>query len=85
MLKAILVFSIACSYLLLNEAKLSALEASEDYTHKLIVNDDDPNQYQLFWKLLSNDEIQFEIHCKTTGWVSMGISTNGGMAGYFHV
>jgi hypothetical protein len=65
----------------LNEAAFKPLVASEDYTHQLIVDDEAPEQYQLFWKMVNDDEIQFEIHCKTTGWVGMGISPNGGMGG----
>ena len=54
----------------------------KNYTHTLIVNDDDPTQYVIFWKLINdNDEIQFEVHCRTTGWVGLGFSPNGGMAG----
>ena len=30
----------------------------------------------MFWKLLDTDEIQFEIHVKTIGWVGFGISKN---------
>ena len=46
------------------------------------MNDDDPTQYVIFWKLINdNDEIQFEVHCRTTGWVGLGFSPNGGMAG----
>ncbi len=58
------------------------LTASETYTHSLVVDDDIPEQYQLFWKLVDNDEfIQFEMHCKTTGWVGFGLSPNGDMPG----
>ena len=61
---------------------LKPLEPSEDdYTHSLEVDEDNPEQYQLFWKIINEDEIQFEIHCKTTGWVGLGLSPNGGMAG----
>ena len=62
--------------------QLKPLEPSEDdYTHSLVVDEDNPQQYQILWKLINKDEIQFEIHCKTTGWVGFGISPNGGMAG----
>lgn len=64
-----------------SEPVLSPLVPSEDYTHVEVVNEDDPSQYQIFWKLINEDEIQFELHCKTTGWVGFGLSPNGGMAG----
>ncbi len=54
---------------------------TEDYTHKLIVDDENPNQFVLFWKMINDDEIQFEAHCKSIGWVGIGISSNGGMEG----
>lgn len=58
------------------------LKPTESYTHTLIVNDDMPTQYVIFWKLINNsEEIQFEVHCRTTGWVGLGFSPNGGMAG----
>jgi len=58
------------------------LKPTESYTHTLVVNDDMPTQYVIFWKLINNgEEIQFEVHCRTTGWVGLGFSSNGGMAG----
>lgn len=42
---------------------LKALTPSEEYTHSLTVDEDEPEQYQLFWKLVDDDEfIQFEVH-----------------------
>ena len=62
------------------------LKPSESYTHTLIVNDDIPTQYVIFWKLINNSlEIQFEVHCRTTGWIGLGFSQNGGMAGSYVV
>ena len=61
--------------------QLRPLEPSENYTHNLIVDEDIQDQFQVFWKLINDDEIQFEVHCKTTGWVGMGLSPNGGMGG----
>ena len=56
------------------------IQPSETYTHKLIIDEDEPDTYQLFWK--TNDkEIIFEAHCKTNGWLGVGISSNGGMPG----
>ena len=61
---------------------LKPLEPSEDYTYSLVVDEDEPMVYQLFWKLVDNDEyIQFEVHCQSTGWVGFGLSPNGDMPG----
>lgn len=46
------------------------LNPSDTYTHKEIIIEDSPDQYVLFWKIINNDEIQFEVHCNTTGWVN---------------
>lgn len=54
---------------------------SESYTHKLDVDQDQIGLYTLFWKLVDNGEILFEVHCNTSGWVGLGISLNGGMQG----
>ncbi len=51
-----------------------------EFTHKLIVDEDKPDQLVLLWKVV-NDEIIFEVDCNTTGWIGVGLSTNGGMAG----
>ena len=55
--------------------------SEDDYTHSLTVDEENPNQYQIMWKLINNDEIQFELHCKTTGWVGIGFSSTGSMKG----
>ena len=61
---------------------LNPLTPSEDYTHSLVVDDDEPQQFHLYWKLIDNDEyIQFEVHCNTTGWAGFGLSPNGDMTG----
>lgn len=69
----------------LNAASKKSLKplapSEDDYTHSLEADEDKPDQYQLFWKIINDDEIQFEVHCKSTGWVGLGLSTNGGMAG----
>ena len=59
---------------------IPTLNPSETYTHKLIVDDDQPELFELLWKII-NDEVIFEVHAKTTGWVGIGISSNGGMTG----
>lgn len=77
-----IIFIIFQTLFVFNEAILKPLVQSEnDYTHKTIINEKNPSQYVLFWKLIGNDEIQFEIHCKTNGWVGMGISSISGMEG----
>lgn len=61
---------------------LKPLEPSEDYTHSLVVDEDEPDLFRLYWKLVDNDEfLQFEVHCQTTGWVGFGLSPNGDMPG----
>lgn len=60
---------------------IKPLVPSESYTHKIDVDEDIIGLYTLFWKLTSDDEILFEIHAKTTGWIGVGVSPNGGMAG----
>ena len=60
---------------------LSEIVPSENYKFSLNVDDKDEKLYKLFWKTLENDEIQFELHCRTNGWLGFGLSPNGGMAG----
>jgi hypothetical protein len=63
---------------------LSPLKPSENYgINEMIVHRDDNNDtiYMFFWKLMSNNEILFEVHAKTLGWVGFGISMSGGMRG----
>lgn len=57
------------------------LTPSEIYTHSATPDDENPQQYKLFWKRVGDDEIQFEAHCRTTGWVGFGLSHTGGMTG----
>jgi hypothetical protein len=63
----------------IESSKFKPLKPSENYTHNLIIDEDDPDQYVLLWKLLDNSEIQFEVHVRTNGWVGVGFSPNGGM------
>jgi hypothetical protein len=60
---------------------LVPLKPSESYTHVVDADQTNPGQYMLYWKLIGSDEIQFEVHCKSTGWVGFGLSPNSGMAG----
>jgi hypothetical protein len=55
--------------------------SEDDYTHSIAADEDNPNQYVLLWKIINEEEIQFEVHVKTNGWVGLGISPNGGMGG----
>jgi hypothetical protein len=55
--------------------------SEDDYTHSIAADEDNPNQYVLLWKIINEEEIQFEVHVKTSGWVGLGISPNGGMSG----
>ena len=43
---------------------------------ELLPND----EYVIFWKF-NKEDITFEVHAQTTGWVGFGLSPNGGMAG----
>jgi hypothetical protein len=61
---------------------LTPLKPSESYTHSSIIDEDDPELYKIYWKQIENNTaIQFELHCRTTGWVGIGLSPNGDMAG----
>ena len=48
----------------LNNAVLTPLVPSEDYANTIVVDENNPNQYLLLWKLINQDEIQFEAHVK---------------------
>ena len=60
---------------------LAPLKPSEEYTHSTVIDEENPSQYAVYWKLINKEEIQFEVHCRTTGWVGFGLSPNGGMNG----
>ena len=76
----------ALSLSLPNGKSLSPLTPSESYTHSIQADEDDDKLYKLYWKLINNDnEILFELHCKTTGWVGFGLSPNGNMMGDFAI
>ncbi len=58
------------------------LVPSENYTHFFDVAAPlFSGQYMLYWKLIAPNIIQFESHYQTTGWVGIGISPDGSMAG----
>ena len=44
--------------------KIQPLIPSEDYANTIVVDENNPNQYLLLWKLINQDEIQFEAHVK---------------------
>ena len=46
----------------LHNAALTPLKPSEDYPNVLDVDETNQNQYLLLWKLINQDEIQFEAH-----------------------
>ncbi len=75
----LLVYFLITLYLV--EGTLVPLKPSENYTNVAYIDDQNQNQFVLYWKLIGSDEIQFEAHCKTTGWVGIGLSPNGGMKG----
>jgi hypothetical protein len=59
---------------------LKPLEPSENYMFSVNIDEDDANLYKLFWNYsMQNEEILFEIHCKTLGWVGFGLSPTGNM------
>lgn len=61
---------------------VKSLQPSENYTHSWIVDQEQPELYQMFSKLVDKDQfIQFELHCKTNGWLGFGLSPNGDMPG----
>ena len=57
------------------------IPSEDDYTHNIFVDEDNPDQYILLWKIINENEIQFEVHVKTNGWMGLGFSPNGGMPG----
>lgn len=81
------IFFFSCNIIFAANIKsgLKPLQPSEDYTHSTVADEDSPDLFVMYWKILNDQEIQFEIHCKTTGWVSLGISPNGGMEGDYAI
>lgn len=56
------------------------LRPTEAYLNSLEADEDEPDVYRIFWKILDDNEtIQFEVHCRVRGWVGLGISPNGDM------
>jgi hypothetical protein len=56
----------------------SSEDPSKEYSNFILADDDYPDLYKLYWSFTDKD-ITFEIHCKTLGWVGLGVSPNGGM------
>ncbi|XP_077997624.1 DBH-like monooxygenase protein 1 homolog [Glandiceps talaboti] len=50
----------------------------DDFTHNTVL--DGNEAYHLYWKF-DDKKIIFEVHVRTTGWVGLGFSPNGGMPG----
>lgn len=55
-----------------------AFEPSESFDKNFFL--DNNGQYRLFWKI-AGDEIVFEVHVATLGWIGLGFSPQGGMTG----
>lgn len=58
------------------------LKSAENYTRQLQLKDN--GDYVVYWKVSGfsdSDEIIFEIHARTLGWIGFGLSPNGGMPG----
>ena len=55
---------------------ISVQSPTETYNHSLKLMHG--NAYNLYWKY-SQDEITFEVHVKTTGYIGFGVSADGSM------
>ncbi|RMZ97977.1 DBH-like monooxygenase 1 -like protein, partial [Brachionus plicatilis] len=64
---------------LISYCLLTPLVPSESYTYQLTVDPTRPQLINLYWKLINSDEIQFELHCQTTGYAALGLSPDGNM------
>ncbi|KAI8508061.1 hypothetical protein Bbelb_143010 [Branchiostoma belcheri] len=58
--------------------RLGRGSATEGFTHHEAL--DEAGKYHLFWKF-DEEKIELEAQVQTTGWVGLGLSPNGGMAG----
>jgi hypothetical protein len=81
-----MIFKIFYAVLILNSIHNASsfttpLQPSESYTNTWTVNPLDANEYRIYWKRIGTDQIQFELHCRTLGWVGFGISADGTMRG----
>lgn len=53
--------------------------AASEYHHEVL---DRKNRFHFFWKVdKTKEQIVFRIEVETKGYVAVGLSTNGGMAG----
>lgn len=58
---------------------LNLLCAASEYHHEVL---DRKNRFHFFWKIdKTKEQIVFKIEVETKGYVAVGLSTNGGMAG----
>lgn len=54
---------------------LISLEPSEKFDGDLFLhNTSSVGRYRLFWKVVDPDQIIFEVHVKTLGWIGLGFS-----------
>lgn len=57
-------------------------EISENYAHHVSLKSE--HEFEVYWSTTGknpNDFITFEVHAKTKGYVALGFSPNGAMAG----
>ena len=76
----LLLYFLAITLLSKEAFGLQKLVPSENYTQSFAVDKLNPDDYIVFWKIVAN-EIVIEIHCKTIGWVGIGLSPDGNMIG----
>ena len=60
--------------LLTSVVNINIIPRDSSYTHNLVIDENNPDKFQVFWKLIDGDQIQFELICKTSGWIAMTIS-----------
>lgn len=57
----------------------SPISPRSNYSHEVVLR---ANVADLWWTVNeTSQEITFELHVKTTGWIALGISPAGGMTG----
>ncbi|XP_078656304.1 DBH-like monooxygenase protein 1 homolog [Branchiostoma floridae x Branchiostoma belcheri] len=69
---------ITCTLVFAISVRLGRGSAAEGFTHHEAL--DEAGKYHLFWKF-DEEKIELEAQVQTTGWVGLGLSPNGGMAG----
>lgn len=72
------IFTLVLSHVI---AYCRAFDPSESFDRNAFLDSKSNNgQYRLFWKIVG-DEIVFEAHVATVGWIGLGFSPTGGMTG----